>query len=74
MLHYHLMLHLMLIPTTKKNYTTQFNTPLVLDGPYEVALANITLTPNISNIYGKIIIRNFLSHMPSVFDDNNNLN
>ena len=57
----------------KSNYTTQFNTPLVLDGPYEVALANITCTPNIKNDYGEIVIKNFLSHMPLVFDDNNKL-
>ena len=45
----------------KSNYTTQFSTPIVLDGNYEVALANITCTPNIRNDYGKIIINNFLS-------------
>ena len=58
----------------KSNYTTQFNTPLILDGPYEVALANITCTPNIRNDYGEIIIKNFLSHLPLIFDDNNNNN
>ena len=45
----------------KSNYTTQFSTPIVLDGNYEVALANITCTPNIRNDYWKIIINNFLS-------------
>ena len=49
-------------PNNKKsNYTTQFSTPLELDGNYEVALASITCTPNIRNDYGKIIINNFLS-------------
>ena len=57
----------------KSNYTTQFNTPLVLDGTYEVALANITCTPNIKNDYGEIVIKKFLSHMPLVFYDNNKL-
>ena len=45
----------------KSNYSTQLSTPIVLDGNYEVALANITCTPNIRNDYGKIIINNFLS-------------
>ena len=27
----------------KSDYTTQFNTPIVLEGNYEVALANITI-------------------------------
>ena len=43
----------------KSNYTTQFNTPIRLDGNYEVALANITCTPNIKNDYGTIFITNF---------------
>ena len=43
----------------KSNYTTQFSTPIVLDGNYEVALANITCTPNIRNDYGVIRITNF---------------
>ena len=43
----------------KSNYTTQFNTPIRLDGNYEVALANITCTPNIRNDYGVIRITNF---------------
>ena len=43
----------------KSNYTTQFNTPIRLDGNYEVALANITCTPNIKNDYGALIITNF---------------
>ena len=28
----------------KSNYNTQFNTPLILDGNYEVTLAHITCT------------------------------
>ena len=40
----------------KSNFTILFNTPMVLDGNYEVALANITCTPIIKN--GKIIIKN----------------
>ena len=43
----------------KSNYTTQFNTPIRLDGNYEVALANITCTPNIRNDYGVLIFTNF---------------
>ena len=43
----------------KSNYTTQLNTPIRLDGNYEVALANITCTPNIKNDYGALIITNF---------------
>ena len=42
----------------KSNFTILFNTPMVLDGNYEVALANITCTPIIKNDYGKIIIKN----------------
>ena len=46
-------------PNNKKsNYTTQFNTPIILDGNYEVALANITCTPNIRMDYGSIIFKN----------------
>ena len=41
----------------KSNFTILFNTPMVLDGNYEVALANITCTPIIKNDYGKIIIK-----------------
>ena len=42
----------------KSNFTILFNTPMALDGNYEVALANITCTPIIKNDYGKIIIKN----------------
>ena len=45
----------------KSNYTTEFSTPIVLDGNYEVALANITCTPNIRNDFGIIFTNNFLS-------------
>ena len=57
----------------KSNYTTQFNTPLVLDGNYEVALAHITCTPNIRNDYGQIIIKNYLDQLPN-FVSNQNFN
>ena len=43
----------------KSNFTILFNTPMVLDGNYEVALANITCTPIIKNDYGSIILKNF---------------
>ena len=36
-----------LIPHFMFILITQFNTPLVLNGSYEVALAKITCTPNI---------------------------
>ena len=50
-------------PNNKKsNYTTQFRAPIVLVGNYEVALVNITCTPNIRNDYGKIFINKFLSN------------
>ena len=52
---------------TKSNYTTQFNSPLALDGNYEVALANITCTPNIKNDYGEIIIKNYSDFNPNFF-------
>ena len=57
----------------KSDYTTQFNTPIVLEGNYEVALANITCTPNIKNDYGEISINNihafypFLPQLKNVF-------
>ena len=55
-------------PNNKKsNYTTQFSTPIVLDGNYEVALANITCTPNIRNDYGKIIIKNLFIKILPIF-------
>ena len=43
----------------KSSFTILFNTTMVLDGYYEVALANITCTPIIKNDYGKIIVKNF---------------
>ena len=43
----------------KSNLTILFNTPLVLDGNFEVALANITCTHIIKNDDGKIIVKNF---------------
>ena len=48
----------------KSDYTTQFNTPIVLEGNYEVALANITCTPNIKNDYGEISIDNISTFYP----------
>ena len=48
----------------KSNYTTQFNTPLILDGNYEVALANITCTPNIKIDYGHIVIKKYIDQFP----------
>ena len=57
----------------KSNFTTQFNTPIVLDGNYEVALAHITCTPNIRNDYGEIIIKNYKDQFPFLdFDLNFN--
>jgi len=61
-----------IFPNNKKsNYTTQFNTPIVLDGNYEVALANITCTPNIINDLGYINIKNLhevYPFLPTNFD------
>jgi hypothetical protein len=61
-----------IFPNNKKsNYTTQFNTPIVLDGNYEVALANITCTPNIINDLGYINIKNLhevYPFLPKNFD------
>ena len=61
-----------IFPDNKKsNYTTQFNTPIVLDGNYEVALANITCTPNIINDLGYINIKNLhevYPFLPKNFD------
>jgi len=53
----------------KSNYTTQFNTPIVLDGNYEVALANITCIPNIKNDLGSIIIKNLNDIYPFLGKD-----
>ena len=54
-------------PNNKKsNYTTKFNTPIVLDGNYEVALANITCTLNIRNDCGKISINNISTFYPFI--------
>ena len=58
----------------RSNYTTQLNTPSVLYGPYEFAIAKITCTPNIKNAYGETIIKNLITNMPLIFDVNNNLN
>ena len=55
---------------TKSNFTTQFNTPIVLDGNYEVAIASITCTPNIKNDYGEIIIKNYIDMFPYLQHDN----
>ena len=53
-------------PNNKEsNFTTQFNTPLVLDGNYEVAVANIICTPHIKNDYGTIIIKNYIDQFPN---------
>jgi len=40
----------------KSNFTTHFNTPINLNGEYEVALTSITCTRNIKNDFGKLII------------------
>ena len=40
----------------KSNFTTHFNTPINLNGEYEVALTSITCTRNIKNDFGKILI------------------
>ena len=37
---------------------------MLLDRNYEVALANITCTPNIKNDYGHIVIKNYIDQFP----------
>lgn len=52
---------------TKSDFTTVLNSPLYLDGNYEVALASISFSTDIEIDIGKIIIKNYFKNKYPIF-------
>ena len=57
----------------KSNFTTHLNTPINLNGNYEVALASITCTRNIKNDYGELVVKKSGENYPFLLDINPDL-